>query len=218
VETTPETPAAPTVTDDRATAEGQAPAAESAQGRTFTIVSDESSASYTVQEQFLAGAASALGIDAGETATVGTTPEVSGQMTLDLSGDRPQLINGDFTVDISRLSSNDSRRDQRIRERWLQSAQFPMARFAARAIEGFPENYEEGSEASFQLLGDLTIREMTQPVAFDVSATLQGDTIEGTGATDIQMTDYGFEPPAILNILTVSNDVTVTVDFVARAQ
>ena len=120
--------------------------------------------------------------------------------------------------DISTLTSDQNRRDNAIRRDWLQSSRFPTATFKATAIQNAPASYNEGEEATFQLLGDLTIREVTKPVTFDVTATLQGDTIRGEATTQIKMTDFGFEPPAIGNILTVGDDTVITLKFAARQQ
>ena len=55
-------------------------------------------AGYEVDEEFLAGAANALGIKPGKGKTVGSTDQVSGQLTLDFSGATPQISSGEFQV------------------------------------------------------------------------------------------------------------------------
>jgi polyisoprenoid-binding protein YceI len=64
--------------------------------------------------------------------------------------------------------------------------------------------------------GDMTIREITQPQTFDVTAHLDGNTFTGTATTYLLMQDYGFEPPSILGMLEVADGVTVTLNFVAQ--
>jgi polyisoprenoid-binding protein YceI len=61
----------------------------------------------------------------------------------------------------------------------------------------------------------MTIREVTNPQTFDVTARLDGNTFTGTATTYLLMRDYGFEPPSILGMLQVTDGVTVTVTFVA---
>ena len=180
------------------------------------IVPGESQAGYEVDEEFLAGAANALGVKPGKGKTVGSTDQVSGQLTLDFSGATPQITSGDFQVDISTLKSNQSRRDNRIRSNWLESAKFPMATFKATGIQNGPASYTEGEEVSFQLAGDLTIREITQPVVFDVKATLKGDTISGTATTAFLMSQFGVDPPAMGNLFTVGDNTVVTLTLVAK--
>jgi polyisoprenoid-binding protein YceI len=185
--------------------------------RTFQIAAGESQASYTVEEEFFSGAVSRLGKQLGFFTTVGATNEIDGQITLNLSGGKPEVVGGEFAVDISSLTSDDRRRDQRIREQFLQSGIYPEARFTVTGVEHLPDNYQPGQQASFRLLGDMTIREVTQPVAFDVTAVLDGDTLTGTASTELLMTDFGFDPPEIAGMMKSENNVAVTVDFTARA-
>ena len=208
--------AAPAAAEPTAAAATEAPAAAAGGARTFVIVPGESQAGYEVDEEFLAGAASALGVKPGKGKTVGSTDQVSGQLTLDFSGATPQITSGDFQVDISTLKSNQSRRDNRIRTNWLESAKFPMATFKATGIQNGPASYTEGEEVSFQLAGDLTIREITQPVVFDVKATLNGDTITGTATTAFLMSQFGVDPPAMGNMFTVGDNTVVTLTLVAK--
>lgn len=188
-----------------------------AETRTFQIVPSESEASYTVEEEFFSGAVTRFGKELGFFTTVGTTNEIEGQVTFQLDGEALELESGEFVVDISTLESDDARRDRVIRERFLQSQVYPEARFVVTGVEGFPENYQPGQEASFRLLGDLTIREVTQPATFDVTATLDGDALAGTATTRILMTDFDFNPPGFAGMMQAENEALITVNFTARA-
>lgn len=194
-------------------AEGNSEAA--AGSRTFQVVTEESDASYSVEEEFFGGAVTRLGKELGFFGPVGVTQEVSGQLTLNLDGS-PTLESGEITVDISQLTSDDNRRDGRIRDRHLESAKYPLATFVATGIEGAPESYADGQEATFMLLGDITIREITKPMTFDVTASLNGDTITGVATTELLMTDFGFDPPNVSDMFIVQNEVFVTVNLTAR--
>jgi hypothetical protein len=90
--------------------------------------------------------------------------------------------------------------------------------FTATAIEDTPATYQEGDEVQFKLVGDLTIREITQPATFDVTANLEGDTITGVATAQLLMTDFGIDPPNFANTLTVQNEFAVQVEFTAREQ
>ena len=183
--------------------------------RTFTIVPEESEASYAVGEEFFSEAVSRLGVVIGLTETVGSTNEVEGEFELDLDEAFP-LISSHFTVNIRSLTSDQSRRDERIQEQGLESNKFPIAEFVATAIEDFPDAYSEGEEISFKLSGDLTIREITTPVTFDMTATLDGDTIVGNASAIILMSDFGFAPPSIANFFTVEDETLIQLVFTAK--
>ncbi len=94
---------------------------------------------------------------------------------------------------------------------------FPTAEFVATGVEGAPASYVEGQEVQFSLPGNLTLRNITQPVTFDVTATLQGDTITGTAMARALLSDFGIEPPNFANTLVVGDEFTIEVQFTARS-
>jgi polyisoprenoid-binding protein YceI len=179
---------------------------------TFVIDPSASTATYAVDEEFLSGALERLGKQAGQVVTTGSTSAVSGEMTLDMTGPEP-AASGEFAVDISTLQSDSGGRDRRIREQWLESASYPTARFTITGVEGLATTYAPGETVTFSLLGDLTIRDVTQPTTLDVTASLDGNTLTGTATTGILMTDFGFEPPNMLNLFQVGNEVDLTIEF-----
>lgn len=208
-------PAPELAADVPATDSYPAPVADSASApRTFTIDAEQSSASYIVAETFLENAASQLNIPSGLVDTIGTTQVMEGEFVLDLSQENP-ITSSSFQVDISTLSSGQNMRDNRIKRDWLESGTYPLATFVATAVENFPANYVEGTEATFLLLGDLTIRDITIPATFEVTATLADGTITGTAVAPLTMTDFGFEPPAMLGLFTVADDFRVEITFTA---
>ena len=212
---TPETQptAAPTEAPAAEAPQEEAPAAGS-EARTFAIDPAASQASYTVDEEFFSGAVERLGKTLGFFTAVGVTDQVEGELSLTFDP-APLLSGGEFRVDISALTSDDQRRDDRIREQHLESLRFPIATFKPTAIENFPADYTEGQPVTFDLAGEMTIRDITQPMTFAVTATLDGNTLSGTATGTLLMTDYGFDPPAIQNFMTAENEVLVTVDFTA---
>ena len=193
--------------------EGQDPGAagEDDQLVVYAVVPDASSASYSVAEEFFAGAAERLGRQPGNVTTVGSTQQVDGQLVFRRSGGTPELVTGTFTVDISTLRSDSEGRDERIRERWLESGLYPIATFEASSLT-FPEGFTEGEAVPFELAGTMVIREVSQPVTWTGTATIGDTSVDAEAETMIQMTDYGFEPPNILNLFSVANDVTLTLD------
>ncbi len=188
--------------------------------RTFVIVPAESRAVYEVKEEFFADALSKLGINAGKADVEGSTQEISGQLELNLDDLSAPLGSNSFTVQMNTLETN-----QRSRDNWIRTDsggpnfnQYPEATFVANAIEGAPATYSEGDEVSFKLLGDLTVRGVTKPVTFDVTAALNGDTLTGVARTNALISDFGIEPPSFVNTLTVADELGIRVEFTARAR
>lgn len=184
----------------------------------YVIVPAESTASYIVHEEFFSGALEKLGIEVGKQDIVGSTGAIEGQLALNLDDLSAALGENRITVNLPTLATTESDRDEWLRKNGLQSLTFPIAEFVAESIEGAPSTYTDGEEVSFQLVGTLTVREVGQPVTFDVSARLVGDTIQGVATADLLLSSFGIEPPNFANTLTVQDDFTVKVDFTASEE
>ncbi|MBX3051392.1 MAG: YceI family protein [Caldilineaceae bacterium] len=208
-------PAEPTGTTAAA---APAPVPAAAEGfRTFAVVSEESTASYLVNEEFFADALRKYNIAVGKGVTIGSTQTVQGFLQLDLAGEQP-LGENRFVVDLTGLTSDQSLRDGWLRDNALESNQFPEAVFVASSIAGAPENYTEGDEATFQLVGELTVRSISLPVTFDVTATLSRDTIRGVAEANVKMSDFGVTPPNFANTLVVTDLFTIRMELTAKEQ
>jgi polyisoprenoid-binding protein YceI len=211
-EATAEPTEAPTAeaTAEEPTAEGAGTDADAAEVRVYMIVPEESEVQYAVDEQFFREGV----VDA---TAIGVTQEISGQVRFD--PDNPQNSSiGTITIDISTFESDSERRDNAIREDWLESATYPIATFEPTSIEGLPDDYTYGEEITLQITGDLTVREQTSPTTFETTGVIEDDEMRGTATTTVLMTDFGFDPPDILNVLRAENEVDITLDFVARMQ
>jgi len=174
----------------------------------FKIIPGESEVSYEVGEVF-------LNQDNQFNVAIGITPEVNGEVFVDRNNPQNSSI-GPISVDISQFKSDSSRRDSAIRDRWLESTKFPTAIFTPQEVVGLPESYQEGDPIEFQVNGDLTIREVTLPVTFDVSFTGEGDTITGEANAVILMSEFGVGPISIGGILNTEDEVKLKFMFVAR--
>lgn len=174
----------------------------------FKIIPGESKVTYEVGETF-------LNQNNRFSTAIGITSQISGEVYANLQNP-PASSLSTIEVDISQFESDSSRRDNAIRQRWLESARFPIARFVPTQIEGLPESYTEGQEYSFRVTGDLTVRDTTKPVTFEVRASLSNQTLTGSATTTILMSDFGVGPISIAGILQTEDTVKVTLEFVAR--
>jgi polyisoprenoid-binding protein YceI len=146
---------------------------------------------------------------------VGVTPQVAGEITVDLSAPQNSSL-GTITADISQFKSDSGRRDNAIRTRFLESERYPTVTFVPTQVEGLPSTYTEGQEIPLKISGDLTIRDVTKPVTFDAVVKLQGDSLTGQATTTILMSDFGFGPISIGGILNTEDETKVTLVLVAR--
>ncbi|MEO6063971.1 MAG: YceI family protein [Thermoflexales bacterium] len=173
----------------------------------YKIVPGQSKASYTVNEVF---------INRGNilNTAIGVTTVVNGEITLD-PADPSKTRVGEITIDLSAFASDSGQRDNFIRRNSLESSKFPLARFKPTALAGLPSAYKEGDELKFKMTGDMTVRETTIPVSFDVTAKLTGGKLTGTATAQVKMTDFKFNPPDIAGTLKADDEVKLKLEFVA---
>ena len=174
----------------------------------YHIVPGESQLKYEVYETFI-NDNNRLNL------AVGTTSQVTGDVQIDPASPANSTL-GEITADISQFQSDSSRRDNALRDRFIESARYPEVTFVAQSIEGLPASYQEGEQLALKISGDLTIRDVTKPVTFDATVKLEGDTLSGEAVTTILMSDFGFGPISIGGILNTEDEAKVTLTFVAR--
>ncbi|HZQ11053.1 MAG TPA: YceI family protein [Anaerolineae bacterium] len=148
--------------------------------------------------------------------TRGSTNSVQGQFQVSLQNGKPTINMSQLQVDLRTLKSDNGMRDEAIRRQWLESNKYPMAVFVAKEVQGFPTDAVQGQSYSFKVIGDMTIRNITKPVTFDITVSVNGTTLTGEGTTQIYMKDFGFDPPEILGRFTVSDPATITIKGVAN--
>ena len=86
-------------------------------------------------------------------------------------------------------------------------------------ITGLSGSAQAGQAFTFQMTGDLTIRNVTQSVTFNVTA--QGSStaqITGTATAQVNRNDFNLSIPSVPNVANVGNEVTLQIDFVAHAE
>ncbi len=176
----------------------------------FVIVPAESQVIYRVGETF-------INENNRFNVAVGITQVIRGEVLIDRANPQNSRV-GTISVDISQLRSDRARRDQAIRERWLESARYPIAEFSPTGVRKLPSAYTDGREISLEVVGNLKVREAVRPTTFTVTLKLERNTLIGLAATTVLMTDFGFEPPSIFGILRAQNEVKLEFRFVARKE
>jgi polyisoprenoid-binding protein YceI len=126
-----------------------------------------------------------------DTEGVGRTGEIDG--SIEIGG--TQVTAGSFTVQMATVESDESRRDNQFRGRLLSTDQFPTSTFTLTAPIDLGTVPASGQQITATATGDLTLRDVTRPVTFDVQALLNGDQINIVGSTDIVFADYGIQQP-----------------------
>jgi polyisoprenoid-binding protein YceI len=170
----------------------------------YEIVSEESKARYLVEEELA---------NIGANTAVGETNAIIGQLLFD--DQNTPLPCSTFYVDIRTLVSDEARRDNYLRGNTLQSDQFPLATFVVTSVEDFSVPENDGEETTFVLVGNFTLHGVTQPVAWEVTAKTDGDTITGSANTEFEMPDFNIQPPVVGSVISLDETVRLEVDLTA---
>ena len=82
-------------------------------------------------------------------------------------------------MDLSALVSDSDKRDGFLREKSLESDRFPDTSLVIQEVRGLQWPLPSQGEAAFQLVGDMTVRDVTRSVAWDATAQFNGDSATG---------------------------------------
>jgi polyisoprenoid-binding protein YceI len=199
------TPSAPTEVAAPAT---QAPTAAADTGtelQVLQIVPSESEVRFVLSEV----------LRGQPTTVVGLTNQVAGQIAVD-PRDLSTARVGVIQVNARELATDNNQRNRAIRNFILNTDQYEFISFAPTSVIGLDGSAQPGDTFTFQLAGDLTIRDVTQPVVFDVTATVEAmDRLSGSAIVTLRRGDYALTIPRVPSVADVSEEVRVELDFVA---
>src|SRR6266516_901902 len=117
---------------------------------------------------------------------VGRTTAVTGTLTLTQAASGYSVDAADFSVDVSKLSSDQSRRDQRIHSQGLESDRYPTATFKLTSPIALTADAASGQTIHVSATGDLTIHGVTKSVTIPIDAQLTGSKIEIGGFVSVE--------------------------------
>lgn len=147
----------------------------------------------------------------GSTTAVGRTGEVTGRIQI-ADG---MLTAASFEADMASITTNDQRRDNRVRSA-LETDQFPSATFELTSPIELPADAADGEAVTVTAEGGLTIHGVAQPVAFPLRAQLVGDTVVVVGSLDIVFADFGVETPDSQIVLSVEDNGILELQLLFR--
>jgi polyisoprenoid-binding protein YceI len=182
--------------------EGKAPKRLSVSDKSSSHSSDDSSASNVPLE-------GAWKITTGSTAgyrvneilfgqhneAVGRTSAVTGDATI--NGTKVSTAN--ITVDLTQVSSDQSRRDNQFKGRIMDVSSFPTATFKLTQPADLPSTT---GTVKTKATGDLTAHGVTKPATADVQAQRSGDTIRVSGSIPVVFANWNIPNPSLGPIST----------------
>ncbi len=149
---------------------------------------------------------------------VGTTNQVAGELAVDPQDPTKTRV-GIIQINARTLTTDNDFRNRAIKNRILFTDQYEFITFEPTEITGLPQSGTVGETYTFQMVGNMTIRDVTQPVTFEVTATPTTDTrLQGTAQATIRYADFNITIPQVQQVASVSDDVRLEIDFVAQAQ
>ncbi len=175
----------------------------------LTLVPGQNEARYRVREQL-------VGVPLPSDA-VGVTRDVTGTLVVRTDG---TILSAEskVQVDLHTLKSDQSRRDNFIRRNTLQTDRFPFAVFVPTEIRGLTLPLPESGEVAFQLIGDLTIRDVTRQVTWEVKARIEGEEAVGQATTSFPFAMFNLTQPRVPVVLSVEDNIRLELDFHIQRQ
>ena len=128
---------------------------------------------------------------------VGRTSAVEGSLTI--VGD--EVTSAKFTVDMTSLKSDSTRRDRQVNTRILDTSAFPTATFALKKPIKLTPEAIAGGVLSVKTTGTLTLRGVTRDIDFTLNARLVENVIEVNGSILLVFADWSIPDPSISAIV-----------------
>jgi polyisoprenoid-binding protein YceI len=163
-----------------------------------------SAARYRVREQL-------MGHDLPNDA-VGESKSLTGAIAFDTNG---KVIRDEsrFTLDAGSFVSDQNRRDGYVRNRILESDDYPTITFVPTEIRGVKPPMPKSGTAQIQMLGDLTVRGVTRPTTWNGTVQFNNAGVTGNASTVFTFEDIQLEQPRVPVLLSVADSIKLEIDF-----
>jgi polyisoprenoid-binding protein YceI len=193
---------APSTTAGQATGTTQADGAATPDG-TWQVGDDGSSyVGYRVKEQ--------LAFLDSPSEAVGRSTAVTG--TMEVAGDTVEKVR--IEADLTRLTSDESRRDNAIRQRGLESDRYPTATLELAEPIKLATAPVQGQEVRGQGKGRLTVHGVTREVDLDLGGLWNGSTIQVVGQLPVKMSDFQIQAPRFGPVVSIEDGLAIDLNLV----
>ena len=140
----------------------------------------------------------------GSTTAVGRTGDVSGEAEIDGT----TLTAATFEVDLTTITTNESRRDDKVQQA-LDTGEYPTATFTLTEPIDLGDDAATGAAVDVTATGDLTIHGVTRQVEIPLQARLVDGTVVVVGSLDLTFSDYEVDVPQSPVVLSVDDHGTL---------
>lgn len=173
-------------------------------GGTWTI-GQGSEAGYRVREK--------LAFLPAQSDAVGRTSAMTGSATVTQSGKVVKVTAASFKVDVSKLTSDKSMRDQRIHSIGLQSDQFPTATFRLSKPGTLPASASTGKVANVSATGVFNIHGTSKQETVPLQIRVSGSTMEAVGSITFPWREFNMTVPSVAGFVNVTGKATMEFDL-----
>jgi polyisoprenoid-binding protein YceI len=173
----------------------------------YVVAADRSEARYRIREQL-------AGVNFPNDA-IGTTKAIEGRVAFDAQG---QVLTGDsrLTVDLRTLQSDRDRRDNYVRRNTLETDRYPTAVFVPTEMRGLPFPLLPTGTATFELVGNFTVRDVTRRISWQATATFTDQEVNVQARTAFRFADFGLSIPRVASVLSVEDNIQLEADLLLR--
>jgi polyisoprenoid-binding protein YceI len=144
---------------------------------------------------------------------VGVTQKVTGAIVIGPNG-QPIPAQSRIVVDAADLATDQQMRDNFVRRNTLQTEQYPTVEVVPTSFRGLPAGpLPTSGRHSFELIANVTIRDVTRSVTWNVTADFAPGRVSGTADTRFLFSEFGIATPQVARVLSVSSSIGLEYDF-----
>jgi polyisoprenoid-binding protein YceI len=194
--------ALPTPSPIASSSPGASPAAL---GATWSV-GGASFVGYRVREQLatLPAPSDAVGRSRAVTGSASVVTNVDGSATVSSISVR---------ADLSQLASDSGRRDNFVRQNYLETSRFPDAAFVSSEAFTVPASVVSGGAGTATVKGRFTIHGVTRQVSIPLQLQRSGTSVNVVGSYKFAWGDFGVEKPQV-PVASVQSDPTIEISLV----
>lgn len=134
---------------------------------------------------------------------VGRTSSITGSMTVNGT----TVTEATFTVDMTTVQSDQSRRDGQFNGRIMETSAYPTATFTLTQPIQLGSIPAQGATRTYQATGNLTLHGVTKAVTFKLTGLYTGSTAQVAGSIPITFADWSIPNPSFGPVTTEDHGV-----------
>ncbi|MQG19294.1 MAG: YceI family protein [SAR202 cluster bacterium] len=146
---------------------------------------------------------------------IGSTKEIEGKIVLSENGQISSDFNSFFDVNMLSLKSDSTRRDNYLKRNSLESNKFPIASFNITKINNLPFPAPTNQNLDFEIVGILTIRDISKEITWDVSGKFDGTKLTGLAKTEFNFGFFEIDIPKVFVVVSVKDLIQLEIEFEA---